>query len=128
MARLDRHTGGRLVAGFAAICLVVSMLVPAGFMVAQTAAGPSIVICTGHGVWTPASDNHGAPAKAPAGEHAVCAFADHGGAMLGPQVLALAPQLAVYDPPRSAAVADIAPGLGLAAPPPPSQGPPRFSL
>jgi hypothetical protein len=106
----------------AALALMVQILVPRGFMVTSATAGPSLVICTGHGPLVLAA-GPGKPGKAPRPD-TPCAFAIHGGAgaPLVP-LLGLAARIecaAII----STAVSDLAPGRGLAAPPPPSQAPP----
>jgi hypothetical protein len=96
-------------------------------MLARDAGVPAIVICTGHGPLFAPADDHGAPAKAPKGKGgSVCAFAGHGGTPTATPLLALTPvrfdqaaRVASGRPPTT-------PGQGLAAPPPPSQAPPRI--
>jgi hypothetical protein len=114
----------RLGALVALLAIAVGLLAPQGFMVASGRSGPTIVICTGHGPATmpgqpDRSDHKGGHAQA-------CAFAGHGIASSPPSLaiigkVVFAPQTALQ-----VALADLAPGRGLAAPPPPSQGPPNF--
>lgn len=115
----------RLGALLALLALAVGAIAPPGFMVANGRGGPAIVICTGHG---PASlpgqtdrSNHRA------GHDGACAFAGHGVTSTPPVVAQIA--AAPFAPPLDArsTFADLAPGRGLAAPPPPSQGPPELS-
>ena len=106
----------------ALLALILHVLTPPGFMLTARPAGPAIVICTGHGSWTVPS-----PAKAPIKtSHAdgACAFAGHGVASAPPPVAAVSSAAHAPAPVASLAIADLAPGRGLAAPPPPSQGPP----
>ncbi|QUD88868.1 hypothetical protein [Phenylobacterium montanum] len=106
------------------VALLLQVLVPAGYMVADGQQGPAIVVCTGHGPLLAAGDL-GHPGKAPASRpDAPCAFAGHG-ALAPPTVTAtLAPSPVSYAPALNAIFADLAPGRGLAAPPPPALGPP----
>ena len=117
-----RHPG-LLILALAA--LWVQVLVPQGFMLASASNGPALVICTGHGPLQSPADH---PGKAPKPtSDTPCAFAAHGAVS--------APPLPLLLPARVAAPAAIAvqsfvrqsPGRGLAAPPPPSQGPPQLA-
>jgi hypothetical protein len=108
------------------LALVLKILVPPGFMPAQPGERALITICTGHGPLVVAPDKHGGP-KAPASKKndAPCLGA---GNISPPSPAAFA----LAEPPLGFAVVraplgralDMAPGRGLAAPPPPSQGPP----
>ena len=104
----------------AALALLVQVAAPPGFMVAGGPQGPALVVCTGHGPLM--APRHGKiPGQA---NNTVCPFAGH--------VAAPTPSLEPVHPPLALAfeaapvqpMADLAPGRGLAAPPPPSQGPP----
>ncbi len=108
----------------AVITLFVRTLVPSGFMMADSRSGGGfpLVICTGHGPLT----LPGSSKSPPTGSHdaGACAFAGHVSAP--PPALASVPVVlptAFADPPPQRA-ARPAPGLGLAAPPPPSHAPP----
>ena len=108
------------------VALLMQVVVPAGYMVAQGANGPDVVICTGHGALVASADQHHS-GKAPASRaDAPCVFAGHG--VLAPPADA-APAgvfpLSYISVPATG-LWDLAPGRGLAAPPPPSQGPPRL--
>ena len=116
--------GRRWFIALAALALMVQVLVPQGFMISGAAAAPAIVICTGHGPLL-AVDDHGRPVKPskPAPD-APCGFAAHGAAVgpSAPVAIAATPfEAPAVLIPRPFAVA---PGLGLAAPPPPSHAPP----
>jgi len=131
MARVARRTrtGRRFFVALAALALMLQILVPPGFMVSD---GPShaIVICTGHGPITSPLDDHGRPAKSPKdkSDHA-CPFAGHGGTPLSLSQQPVERIVMVSHVARAPGpVADLAPGRGLAAPPPPSQGPPQVSI
>jgi hypothetical protein len=122
-----RGTGVLLVA----LALAVRLSAPTGWMLAPGDHGPRMVICTGHGTETLGGTTLGGdPAKAPANrpdktaDH-VCVFAGAHAAPT-PPAHAIVP-VAVTAPTTSifvATLADQRPGRGLAAPPPPSQGPP----
>jgi hypothetical protein len=98
-------------------------------MVAREGGLPAIVICTGHGPVLSRDDLVGHPSKAPGSKHdLVCSFAGHGIANASPVSLTVVTLLR-WSPPESAQPPfDLAPGQGLAAPPPPSQGPPTSLL
>ncbi len=122
-----RTAGGIWRAGLIALAfmaLFVRVITPQGFMVADThgAGGFPLVICTGHGPLMPGGSD-----KAPGHSHTdgVCAFAGHAAAPPPPLVRTPASTLAAYVQPSSQRVAYLAPGLGLAAPPPPSHAPPQ---
>ena len=128
MGCAGRETGivRRLAALLAIVALTLSVLAPPGYMVARQAGGVAVVICTGHGPVTltvqkgPADQR---PGKAR--QNSVCAFASHGMAS-APPVLAMQ-DAASFAHAAAFAIAgrhDLLPGRGLAAPPPPSQGPP----
>jgi hypothetical protein len=115
----------RFAAGLAAVALVLQIVVPPGFMPAWTDSGLSTVICTGHGPLLAHSDEHGKPGKAPArGEGGVCVFAGHGGVAPAPAPHDLSQARVVVVVGPATPSRDLLPGRGLAAPPPPSQGPP----
>ena len=116
----------------AVIALVLNVLVPPGFM-ADSHGAPGLVLCTGHGPVVIASDLDGLIKDA--GSHdskskgdGPCAFTGHGAA----PPLAAAPVLAsltvswssVPEPVSTASVAV----PSLAAPPPPSHGPPTVLI
>ena len=121
-----RWTG--LGALLAVLALLINVVVPQGTMVASAAAGPALVICTGHGPMAlPGPD--GAPAQKgkAAGHDGTCAFAGHGLASAPPPLPPIARADFAPAPPVRLAAADLAPGRGLAAPPPPSHAPPVLS-
>lgn len=105
----------------------MQVLVPQGFMVSADPAQPGLVICTGHGPLT-LGDRKG-PAHAPKqASGGLCAFAVHGGAGDPPALARIASPafaFAVIPLRRRAAPA---PGVGLAASPPPSQAPPSILI
>jgi hypothetical protein len=114
---------------FACLALFLRVLIPAGFMVAPGGApGLPLVLCTGHGPLVVQSAPPARPDKAPdpAGKHAGdhCVFAGHGAAALAPVFAGPAPVAVRPVALRAALPEGLAPGRGLAAPPPPARGPP----
>ena len=113
------------------LALAIKVAVPSGFMIAAPAPGQglgaafNLVICTGHGPMTVGQPDHkGGENKSRS--DAPCAFAGHaappvpslGATLIGSAYV----QTAEIALPR----ADLTPGRGLAAPPPPSRGPPTY--
>ena len=117
-----------------ALALAVRIATPAGWMFAPSDGHglPQLVICTGHGPepLAPAVGKSGQPANAPdkSSDHP-CVFAGHGAPTPPALIAATVPAPVVtsvgLSPTR---LADQRPGRGLAAPPPPSQGPPTASI
>jgi hypothetical protein len=107
----------------ALLALWMQVLVPAGFMVSTTDGNPNIVICTGHGALDLADHDHSG--KAPQSKaDAPCVFAGHGLATETPEPMRVAAPVYAYAASPAPAFEQSAPGRGLAAPPPPSRGPP----
>jgi len=109
------------------LAVFLNVLLPQGTMAARQGDAVAIVICTGHGPLI--APGNGAPDKKGAAHHDnSCAFAGHG-------VLDAPPILAVQTLSHVRAGGldsrpggrDLPPGRGLAAPPPPSQGPPHLT-
>lgn len=127
--RIGRRFGWLLLV---AALLVARSVSPEGWMpVASESGGIEITVCNGQGpgdTMVLAADGtlkHKAPAKSQAGDHA-CAFAGIGVAS-APPIAALplpAPAFAGLAPIWTA---NLAPGRGLAAPPPPATGPPALA-
>jgi len=115
----------RVAPAFAALALMVQVLIPQGFMVSGDAsAAPGLVICTGHGPLL-SLDDHGQPAKAPkAAPDCPCTFTGHLAGAAPPPIFAVARLSFEPAPPLASRAFDVAPGRGLAAPPPPSPAPP----
>ena len=113
----------------AVLALLLNVAVPQGTMVAPGGHGAAaLVICTGHGPLTLAGHDGGPAHKGQAAGHdGACAFAGHGLASAPPPLPLIA--RAAFAPATLVrlAVADLAPGRGLAAPPPPSHAPPVLS-
>lgn len=118
----------RLAAFMAALAVVMLVLIPPGFMPGDDPAGPSLVICTGHG--RVVVDESTIPQPDKPQKHApdgACPFAGHGG--FGPTATATHLKSAPvrYNEVRPQYGDDNRPGLGLAAPPPQSRAPPFLS-
>jgi hypothetical protein len=110
----------------AMLALVVKVAVPTGFMVASpgSGAGFPLVICTGHGpmIAHPNGEKGGEKARS----DAPCAFAGHAVSAAPPISAPLPGSFFFANVLASPAGVRLAPGRGLAAPPPPSQGPPTL--
>ncbi len=113
---------GLVLLGLLAIALKI--VIPSGFMVAQTRDSFPLVICTGHGPLDLSGQTDPLRGKKSTGE-APCAFSGHAAMTPPPSVVMSAAVGLVYLAPVIDRLRDLVPGRGLAAPPPPSQGPPR---
>jgi hypothetical protein len=121
----------------AALAVLVRLLFPSGFMLSpDRAALPTLVICTGQGAMTVAIDAQGHAHKVEAGDRGdpksdgktshPCTFAVATAAFTAPLLIA-APIPAILVRAISAPLLTTQrPGLGLAAPPPPTTGPPSI--
>ncbi len=107
----------------AALALTVQFLVPQGYMVSADRGSPGLVICTGHGPLR-LFDKHQTPGKSPKSSDAPCAFAAHATATPPPAAATLMTVSFEYVGRAVTPTFDLAPGRGLAAPPPPSHAPP----
>jgi hypothetical protein len=107
----------------ALLAVWVQALIPAGYMVGS-GPSPGLVICTGHGPLA----SHDQPGGAPTSNHdGACVFAGHGLAV-SPQLASVLPAASVIEhAPAIVRAVPQSPGRGLAAPPPPSHGPPELS-
>ena len=121
----------------ATLALALKVMIPAGFMAAPSSNTLpfAIVLCTGQGsaVVQPgealphAGDKGQAPAKS--AHDSPCAFAGHGIGAPPPSLLEAArPDFVAYQTAGLLTASDLAPGRGLAAPPPPARGPPSFVI
>ena len=133
--RLFLAPWARIATAMAVIAVGVRLLVPVGFMLDtpnRAGALPALVICTGHGALTVAVDADGRPADphrgpAPAGaEDHTCAFAAAAVTYVAPVLEDLAAPPTGADAERPLLPVSQRPGLGLAAPPPPTTGPPSI--
>lgn len=117
--------GEGLAAFLAVLALVAQIAVPPGYMVGRTNGGAGIVVCTGHGPLITLPRDGGEPHKSRrAGQGDQCVFAGHSGVGPAPLALALSQAPIAYVVAPRAVAADLRPGRGLAAPPPPCRGPP----
>jgi hypothetical protein len=110
-----------------ALALVLRVAIPAGMMVGRAPSAFSLVVCTGHGPMVVGPDaSPKAPARRPS--QAACDFAAAATPGTPPPLTIVSQPLAVAAR-RTAGpfAADLAPGRGLAAPPPPSHAPPEFA-
>ncbi|MDB5439086.1 MAG: hypothetical protein JWM33_1513 [Caulobacteraceae bacterium] len=114
-----------------ALALALRVLIPGGYMVAAPKAGalPALVICTGHGPLEigQSAGKGGQPAQQDTTDHP-CTFAGGLGALAPPMGASLAaPALLLAAPILLRVLRDQQPGRGLAAPPPPTTGPPSIA-
>jgi len=128
-----RHIGSRWGAGvwaLVALAVALRLTVLPGYMIQATPHAVTVVLCTANGAVSQTVDGEGM-ASSPddqkderSGKSPVCAFSMAGAALAAPDVriVAAAPPLA--GPTLSPPTTSTAPGRGLAAPPPPSTGPP----
>jgi hypothetical protein len=126
MARYGRPllTGRRWFLALAALALWIQVLVPQGYMVSTESGPPGLVICTGHGPLRLSGD-HRRPAGPAKSIDSPCPFAAaHGPAAEPPTAVLVAAEPFAFVPAPPVRVADLAPGRGLAAPPPQSHAPP----
>jgi hypothetical protein len=119
----------------ATFALAFKLMIPAGFMAAPGQAGLpfQVVLCTSQGmVVADASQMGGSqrdPDQPPAQQEKPCMFAGHGAALSPPALLEMASvTFAGYTEIRPEPFASVVPGRGLAAPPPPSRGPPSLTI
>ncbi len=121
----------------AALAIFVRLVVPSGFMLAGSGAAnglPTLVICTGQGAMAIAVDAQGMAVRGePGGEKGKNKGGDHPCAFAGASTAQTAPLLVGSEHPFEIAQVDQLllrttqrPGLGLAAPPPPTTGPPTI--
>ena len=121
-----RKAARRALFALAFVALVFNVIAPPGYMLADHAAAQpiAVVLCTAQGPVAITPDQGHAPAHKPSSDMP-CAFAGHGvGA--APPISVVVGVAEVFQHRRAVVVAasDLAPGRGLAAPPPPSRGPP----
>ena len=123
-ALTSKEAGPRVALTLTILAIILKLMVPPGFMIADTGAAIPITICTGHGPLIINSDAAKAP-KAPARKtDAPCAGAGNV-TPPGPPLGVILPEPFLWAAPVLGAglVLDIAPGR--AAPPPPSHAPPH---
>jgi hypothetical protein len=112
------------------LALAFKVGLPPGVMVGAGPGSIPLVICTGHGplaLTDPGSPK--APAPAPSQRGAPCPFAAASAGAPAPiPPPTLQPLVATYAPFIAPTVRDLAPGRGMAAPPPPSHAPPTLLI
>ena len=117
----------------AGLALFLKILIPPGYMAAPPQAdGPAfaLVLCTAQGMVSVDPSDLGAPddpapAEDDGARHSPCVFAGHG--LNAPATNLGLGEVVVFANPAVhglAAPAEVVPGRGLAAPPPPARGPP----
>lgn len=131
LGRLRGRTGvRRALVLLAFLALALKTAIPPGFMPGSSLSAP-IVICTGQAAVMAMTTEHGGrhhPSKTPQqGSDHPCAFAGLGATPLAPDVnpTAVVAAIAAIAAP-TARDPRIAPGRGMAAPPPPSHAPPSI--
>ena len=124
ITRIVWRTGG-LASALLALALLVA--VPPGYMPGVENGRAGLHICTGHGLLTIGGGDHKAP-PAHGAQDTPCVFAGAATPPAPPLVPLAQPDLAAYALVQDRGIADAAPGRGLAAPPPPSHGPPILSI
>lgn len=119
----------RFAVGLALLALFLQVVAPPGFMVARQGARATLALCTGHGPAMSVGDLvHHAPKPGKASPDTPCVYAGHNVVAPAPALALVAAPLGRIEAPPLAVWSDLAPGRGLAAPPPPSQGPPSFPV
>jgi hypothetical protein len=112
----------------AVFALAPRMLIPQGFMIADTGGSSALAICTGHGPLSMGNDDHGAPkdqdhkkADAPcSGVGNLTSNAPPSAALVSVTFDQVTSDFFGVD------AIDLMPGRGLAAPPPQSHAPPSI--
>jgi hypothetical protein len=108
------------------LALALKVMVPPGFMIADHGSPFLITICTGHGPLVLNPSDHGR-SKAPIQKKMDTPCTGAGNVTPpAPQMWTAIsePHALVADQTLAGSAVDLLPGRGLAAPPPPSQGPP----
>jgi hypothetical protein len=105
----------------------MQVLVPQGFMFSGNPALPGLVICTGHGPLVLDGD-HSLPGKgSKPSQDKPCGFAVHCAASEPSAALRVSAIVFYVVAIATAPALAVAPGRGLAAPPPPSHAPPDLT-
>ncbi|WP_332308778.1 DUF2946 family protein [Sphingobium sp. TCM1] len=131
----SRNGRGLLFAALAFLALAIKIIVPPGFMATTDASGGTrIVMCTGYGAVTKilTIDGHvkDLPAEDGRPKHdSVCPYSGHAAASTLAQAYPVEwPPAGVDTDKHTPAALGLTPGRGMAAPPPPSRGPPVSQL
>lgn len=125
-AKLWERIGAGVAQTLVVLALLFQVVLPQGLMVSNEGGRAVIVICTGHGeVQIQAPDGpHDKKAPAKNTNQGPCAFAGHAPPVPVPVFTPLAAPKPAFAPVATPRLVTLTPGRGLAAPPPPSQGPP----
>jgi hypothetical protein len=129
---VHHHRGGtwRSIAfALIALAVLIRTAVPQGTMISTGGGTAYVVICTGHGSLVPSSsrgDDHRSPRTPSDRQCALDGLVTSAGPPQAPGLPERATTYTAVD--ASAPVVDILPGRGLAAPPPPSHGPPAVLI
>jgi hypothetical protein len=121
-----RKAARRAFFALAFVALLFNVFAPPGYMLTgdATAQPFAVILCTAQGPVAVTSDRGHAPTHKPSSDMP-CAFAGHGVAAAPPApVVVGTADLSAYQSAVLRLAADLAPGRGLAAQPPPSRGPP----
>jgi hypothetical protein len=120
-----RGSRWREIIALAFLALATRVTVPPGFM-PRTGGAPGLVICTGHGPATAPIRRNGPPSKSPSDKSDPhCAFGPSSATgMPVPIAESLPAESLASNQAQPNTRPDLAPGRGLAAPLPPSHGPP----
>jgi hypothetical protein len=111
----------------AILAILLRAAIPGGFMLSTATAGsmPDIVICTSHGLATISVDADPASTGDDGSKQDTsCAFTATAAVTIAPALVQVAAPTYAEATILQRAVADQRPGRGLAAPPPPTTGPP----
>jgi hypothetical protein len=127
-SRRSATTTLRPAALLALLAILLRASIPGGFMLSTAKAGalPDIVVCTAHGLQTISGDAQPATADDEKSDPS-CAFTAAATVTVTPTLLALAAPSYAQVTVVQRALADQRPGRGLAAPPPPTTGPPSLA-
>lgn len=128
-----QHIGSRWSPGvwaMVALAVALRLTVLPGYMIQATPGAVTVVVCTANGAVSQTVGGEGM-ASSPddqqderSDKSPVCAFSMAGAALAAPDVRIAAAVPPVAGPTLPALTSSTAPGRGLAAPPPPSTGPP----
>ncbi|GIL37873.1 DUF2946 family protein [Roseiterribacter gracilis] len=112
----------------AILAILLRAAIPGGFMLSSAKAGgmPDLVVCTSQGLMTIAHDADPASADSDSKQDTSCAFTATSAVTIAPTLVQIAAPTYAVMATVQRAVADQRPGRGLAAPPPPTTGPPSL--
>ena len=113
----------------AILAILLRASIPGGFMLSAAKAGgmPDLVICTAQGLMTIAGDHApGSDDDSGKQQDTSCAFTAVASVTITPTLLSIATPIYAEAVVVQRAIPDQRPGRGLAAPPPPTTGPPSL--